>query len=79
MTALLRSDALVLRGHLGKLAAMLSEQFLEDHFCFFDFGGVEGTFHGETDFAVLETVQDVRFGNGMNALIADAADGRAVP
>src|SRR5580693_8405760 len=71
-------DAFVLRGYFGKLAAVLAEQLLQNHFSFLDARRIKLAFHGQTDFALLEAIQNVRFRNGMDAVIANAADDRAL-
>src|SRR5260370_24636605 len=42
-------------------------------------GGVQLTFHGQTDLEPLEAVENVGFGNGMDAVVANAADDRTLP
>src|SRR5690349_15334391 len=69
-----RGDALVLRRHFRKLPPMFAEQFLNHHFSFLDFGGVEGTFDRQAHLALLQAVENVGFGDGVVALITDAAD-----
>src|SRR5579859_2318357 len=70
-------DAFVLRSHFRELAAVLSEQFLEYDFGPLDFCGIEWAFHGETDLALFEAVENIRFRDGMNAFVTDAANLRA--
>src|SRR5437899_3974743 len=72
------SDALVLRSDFRELPAVLGQQFLQHDFRFLDFGGIELAFDAQTDFALLEAGEDVRFGNGVDAVVADAADLRAL-
>src|SRR5439155_13592779 len=45
--------------------------------CFLDFRGIELAFHAQTDLALLEAVENIRFGNGVDAVVADTADLRA--
>src|SRR5207245_5155659 len=71
------SDALVLRSDFGKLVAVLPQQLFQHDFRFFDFRGIELAFDAEADFAFLETVENVRFGNGVDAVVANAANLRA--
>src|SRR6266852_3027862 len=71
-----RSDALILRSDLCKLPAVLSKQFLDNHFRLLDFSGVELAFDGKTDFAFLEAIENVGLGNGMNVVVTDAANDR---
>jgi hypothetical protein len=71
-------DALVLRSDFGELAAVLAEQLFQDHFRFLDARGVELAFYGEADLALFETIENVRFGDGMNAVVTNAADDRAL-
>src|SRR6266853_2955630 len=71
-------DAFVLRGDFRELAAVLAQQFLQHDFRFLDFGGIELAFDAEADFAFLEAIENVRFGNGVDAVVADAADLRAL-
>ena len=52
----------------GELAAMLGKQLLQDDFGFLDPCGIELAFDRQADFAVLEPVQDVGFGDGLVAL-----------
>ena len=40
--------------------------------------GSKLAFDGEADFAFLEAIENVGFGNGVDAVIADAADDRAL-
>ena len=68
------SDALVLWGDFRELAAVLAQQFLQHDFGFLDFRGIELAFDAQTDLAFLESVQNVRFGNGVNTIVADATD-----
>src|SRR5260370_24585953 len=71
-----RRNPLVLRRHLRKLPSVLAEQILQDHLCFFDAGWVKLAFHRQTDFFLFEPIQNVRFRNRMNAVVADAPDHR---
>ncbi len=71
------SNALVLRSDFRELVAVLPKQFFQDDFRFFDFRGVELAFDAQADLAFLETVENVRFGDGVDAVIADAANLRA--
>ncbi len=71
------SYALVLRSDFRELAAVLAQQFLQHDFRFLDFRWIELAFDAETDLAFLEPVENVRFGNGVDAVVADAADLRA--
>ena len=64
--------------HLGKLAAVLAEQLLQDDFGLLDARGIELALDGQTYLALFEAVEDVGFGNGVNAVIADAANDRAL-
>ena len=57
-----------------ELAAVLGQQFLQDHFGFFNARGIELALDRQSDFAVLEPVQNVRFGNRFVALVFDAPD-----
>src|SRR5207248_9536195 len=72
------SNALVLRGNLGELAAMLSQKLFQNNFGFLDFRGVKLAFHAQADLALLEAVEDVRFRDGVNAVVANTADLRAL-
>src|SRR5205807_4697322 len=72
------SDALVLRSDFRELPAVLGQQFLQHDFRFLDFGGIELAFDAQTDFAFLEAVEDVGFGNGVDAVVTDTADLRAL-
>ena len=71
-------DAFVLWRDFGVLVAVLAEEIFEDDFGFLDARGIELAFHGEADFLFLEAVENVGFGNGVNAVVADAADDRAL-
>src|SRR6266436_1138701 len=71
-------DALVLRRDFGKLAAVLAQQFLQDDFRFLDARGVELAFDSEADLALFKTIENVRLGNGMNVVVANAANDRAL-
>ena len=72
------SDSFVLGSDLGELTAVFTEQLAQHHFGFFDFRGIKLAFHAEADFAFLEAVENVGLGDGMNAVIANAADDRAL-
>ena len=72
-----RSDALVLRRNFCKLAAVLAEQFLDNDFSLLDFCGIKLAFDAQANFTFLETVENIRFRNGVNILVADAANDRA--
>ena len=71
-------DAFVLRRDLGKLAAVLAEEFLENDFGFFDARGIETALDGESDFALFEAIENVGFGDGVDAVVTDAADDGAL-
>ena len=71
-------DALVLWGDLRELAAMFPEQLFQHNFRLLDFRGIKLAFHAEADFAFLEAVENVGFGDGMNAIVANAPDLRAL-
>ncbi len=60
----------------GELASVLGEQFLEDNFGLLDLGGIVLVLHRESDFALLEAVEHVAGGNGIQAGVVDLADGR---
>ena len=62
----------------GELAAVLGEQLFQNDFRFLDFRGIELAFNREADFAVLEPVQDVGFGDRFVALVFDAPDDGAL-
>src|SRR5467141_386428 len=68
------SDAFVHRRDFGKLAAVFAQQFLQHDFRFLDFSGIELAFDAETDFAFLEAIENIRLGNGVDAVVTDAAD-----
>src|SRR6059036_608289 len=71
------SDALVLRSDFSELPAMLGQQLLQHDFRFLDLGGIKLAFNTETDFAFLEAIENVGFGNGVVAVVTDASDLRA--
>src|SRR6266700_782228 len=71
-------DALILRGDLRKLAAVLPQKFLYYHFRFLDFSGVKLAFHAQADFAFFEAVENVRLGYGVIAVVTNAPDLRAL-
>src|SRR5215469_11263151 len=71
------SDALVLRRDFRELAAVFAQKLFQYHFRFLDFRRVKLAFHAEADFALLEAVQNVGLGNGVNAVVANAPDLRA--
>src|SRR5260370_14406986 len=71
-----RRDALVFRRNLGKLAAVLAQQFLQNYFRLLDPRGIKLAFHREADLALLEAVKNVGFRNGMNAVVPNAANNR---
>src|SRR5258706_7774409 len=71
-------NALVLRRDFGKLAPMLAEQFLQDNFGLLDACGIKLAFHGEADLALFEAIENVGFRNGMDIVVANAADDRAL-
>ena len=60
----------------GELTSVLGEQFFEHHFGSFDLGGIVLVLHRESDLALLETVEDVAGGDGIQAGVVDFADGR---
>ncbi len=70
------SDSFVLRRHRRELPAMFAEQFLQHHFRFLDACGIELAFHREPDFFLLESIQNVRFGDGVDAVVANSPDHR---
>src|ERR1700730_12883015 len=70
-------DSFVLRSDVGKLTAVLAEQFLQNHFSLLDARGVKLTFHGQTDLALLEPIQNVGLRNGVDTVVPNAADDRA--
>src|SRR5260370_11469507 len=70
------SDAFVLRTDFRKLPTVFAQQFLDHHFRFFDFGGIELAFHAEADFAFLEAIKNIGFRNGVNIVVANAPDDR---
>src|SRR5713226_5020320 len=72
------SNALVLRSDFRELPAVFAQQVLQYDFRFLDFRGIELAFDAQTDLAFLEPVENVRFGNGVDAVVADAADLRAL-
>src|SRR5437016_5963697 len=72
------SNAFVLRSNFRELPAVLGQQFLQHDFGFLDFGGIKLAFDAQSDFAFLEAVENVRFGNGVDAVVTDAADLRAL-
>ena len=59
-----------------ELAAVLGQQFFQDHFRFLDARGIELALDRQADFAVLEAVQDVGLGNRFVAFVLDAPDDR---
>ncbi len=67
-------DAFVLGRDFRELAAMLTQQILQHHFRFLDSRGIELALDRQTDLAFLEAVEDVGFGNGVDAVVADAPD-----
>src|SRR6266850_4821234 len=67
-----RSDPFVLWRHLCELPPVFSEQFLQYHFRLLDFRGIKLAFDAEPDLALLEPVQDVRFGDGVDSFISYA-------
>jgi hypothetical protein len=69
-------DALVLRSNFGELPAVLAEQVLQDHFGLLDARRIELAFYGETYFSLLEAIENVGLRNGVDAVIADAANHR---
>src|SRR6267143_1945817 len=69
-----RSNPFILGRHLRKLPPMFSEQFLQYHFRLLDPRRIKLAFDAEPDFALLEPVQNVRFGDGVNSFIPDAAN-----
>src|SRR5689334_17386745 len=71
-------DALVLRGDFGKLAAVFPEKLFQHYFRFFDFRGIKLAFHAQTDYAFFEAVKNVGLGDGMNAIVANAPNLRAL-
>src|SRR5579885_620146 len=71
-------DPFILRGDFCKLPPVFSQQFFQDDFGLLDFGGIKLAFHGQTDFAFLEAVQDVGLRDGVNPIIADAPDDGAL-
>src|ERR1035441_849514 len=60
----------------GELASMLGEQLLEDNFGLLDLRGFVLILNREPDFALLEAVEHVAGGNGIQAGVVDLADGR---
>ena len=56
---------------------MFAEQFLDDDFGLLDFCGIKLAFDGQTDLTFLEAIENIRFGNGMNIFVANAANDRA--
>ena len=60
----------------GELTTMLGEQFLEDNFGLLDLGGIVLALDRESDLALLEAVEHVAGGNGIQAGVIDLADGR---
>ena len=71
-------DALVLRRDGGELAAVLAKEFLEDDFGFLDARRIEAAFDGEADFALFEAIENVGFRDGVDAVVADAANDGAL-
>src|SRR5882724_7547316 len=69
-----RCDALVLRRNFRKLTAVFAEQFLDDDFGLLDFCGIKLAFNGQTDLTFLEAIENIRFGNGMNIVVANTAN-----
>src|SRR6266436_6612890 len=70
-------DALILRADFGELAAVFGEELLQDHLGFFYFCRIELAFDAQTDLAFLEAIENVRFGNGVDAVVTNAANLRA--
>ena len=71
-------DALVLWGDSGELPTVFPEKLFQHNFRLLDFRGIKLAFHAEADFAFLEAVENVGFGDGMNAIVANAPDLRAL-
>jgi len=60
------------------MPAMFAEQFLQDNFGLLDARGIELTLHSEADLALFEAIENVGFRNGMNIVVANAADDRTL-
>ena len=69
-----RRDLLDLRIHGGVLPAALGQEILERDGGALHLVGVVLRFHREADFALLEPVQDLRHGDGLDAFVVDGAD-----
>src|SRR5215467_5953954 len=51
---------------------MLTEKLFQHHFRLLDFRRIELAFDAQTNLALLEAIENVRFGNRVGALVADA-------
>src|SRR5215831_7425913 len=74
-----RSDALILGRDLRELTAVLSKKLFDNHLGFLNLCGIKLAFHAQTDFALLQAVENVGFRNGMIALVANSPDLRTLP
>ena len=72
------SNAFVLRSNFRELAAVFAEKIFQDDLGLLDARGIELAFDGEADFLFLEAIENVRFGDGVDAVVANAADYRAL-
>ena len=59
----------------GVLVAVLAEHLLDDDLGALELGGVVLALDGESDLLLLEAVEDVRDGDGVEAGVVDGADG----
>src|SRR4030095_6362580 len=71
-----RAKALILRSNRRELPAVLGQQVFQYQARLHDPRGIELALHRQADLAVAEAFQNVRLGDRMDSLVADAADDR---
>ena len=69
-----RGNFLVGRLDHGELVPVQGLKFLDHDFRLLDLGGIELAFDREAHLAILERIENVGFGDGLDAVVLDPAD-----